>query len=163
MCSAVLFLCIIWVHIGFVCAYFELMSLHMVISKWFQISTSWTQKNPEHTLAPICWEGLLATQPKLVPHFFYRSNLILTPHSRGQTGSKYDYRRSFYRNFVKENFISLKSIHRAVSDERSSLDKIMAWHQNYDSPLFKPMIGDTYMRQLGDVYSWNMPWTATYQ
>ena len=29
---------------------------HMVNSKWFQISTSWTQKNSEHTPAPICWE-----------------------------------------------------------------------------------------------------------
>ena len=28
---------------------------HMLNSKWFQISTSWTQKYPEHTLSRICW------------------------------------------------------------------------------------------------------------
>ena len=28
---------------------------HTVNSKWFQISTSWTRKFPEHTLAPIRW------------------------------------------------------------------------------------------------------------
>ena len=47
VCFPCVWLCIIWVHI---------MSLHCIAnSKWFQISTSWTQKNPEHTLAPICW------------------------------------------------------------------------------------------------------------
>ena len=43
------------------CVYFEftLLFLHLVISKWFQISTSWTRKFPKHTLAPLCWEILL--------------------------------------------------------------------------------------------------------
>ena len=59
MCLAVLYLCIIWVHIGFVCVYFECMFVieHILNSKWFQISTSWTPKNAEHTLASICREG----------------------------------------------------------------------------------------------------------
>ena len=28
---------------------------HMMNTKWFQISTSWTRKFPEHPWAPICW------------------------------------------------------------------------------------------------------------
>ena len=47
VCFPCVWLCIIWVHI---------LSLRCIAnSKWFQISTWWTQKNPEHTLAPICW------------------------------------------------------------------------------------------------------------
>ena len=36
---------------------------HMVNSKWFQISTPWTQKNHEHALAPICWQDTSARWP----------------------------------------------------------------------------------------------------
>ena len=39
-----------WIHVCLLWDY-----EHMVNSKWFQMSTSWTQKDPEHTLAPISW------------------------------------------------------------------------------------------------------------
>ena len=59
MSLAVLYLCIIWDHTyeywGRVCLLWVYVVIeHMVNSKWFQISTSWTRKWPEHTLAPIC-------------------------------------------------------------------------------------------------------------
>ena len=46
MCLAEVYLCIIWVHIGFVCVYFEcaLYRAHGELKLWFEISTSWTQK-----------------------------------------------------------------------------------------------------------------------
>ena len=56
MCLAVLYLCIIWVHIGFVCVYFEFVlyrahgELEMVSNQHI-VNT----KNLEYTLAPICW------------------------------------------------------------------------------------------------------------
>ena len=61
VCLAVLYLCIIedhiykyWVRMCSLGAYVVIE--HMVNSKWFQISTWWTRKFPEHILAPICWE-----------------------------------------------------------------------------------------------------------
>ena len=38
--------CLLWVYI---------VIAHMINFKWFQISTSWIQNNPEYTLAPIRW------------------------------------------------------------------------------------------------------------
>ena len=42
-------MCLLWVYV---------VIEHMVNSKWFQMSTSWTRKFSERTLAPICWDIL---------------------------------------------------------------------------------------------------------
>ena len=54
---------------------------HMVNSKWFQISTSWTQKYPEHTLAPICWAVTHGFPPKngrIMPLCFFFIPVMLS-------------------------------------------------------------------------------------
>ena len=43
-----------WVRVRLLCVYVGIE--HMLNSKWFQISTTWTQKNLDHPLAPICLE-----------------------------------------------------------------------------------------------------------
>ena len=57
MCLAVLYLCINWVHTGFVCVYFEftLLSSTWWTQNGFKSAHSKHTKNPEHTLVPICW------------------------------------------------------------------------------------------------------------
>ena len=57
-CLTVLYMCIIWDHKCTYWVYVSLLWIYLVMEhamKRFQISTPWTRKCPEHTLAPIFW------------------------------------------------------------------------------------------------------------
>ena len=56
VCLTVLYL---WVHIGFVCVYFEF-TFYRVHGELKMVSNQHivNTRSPEHTLAPICWENL---------------------------------------------------------------------------------------------------------
>ena len=61
-CVRLCFMCIIWIHIGFVCVYFK---FTMLSGTWWtqngfkSTHREHTHKNPEHTLAPICCHYVL--------------------------------------------------------------------------------------------------------
>ena len=78
MCLAVLYLWIIWVHNGFVCVYFEFMLLSS--TWWTQNGFKsayriylWTQKKPEHMLAPICTPPPPPSPPPPPPYYGFNS------------------------------------------------------------------------------------------
>ena len=98
VCFPCVWLCIIWVHIGFVCMFTLSLRCYRAQGELNMVSNQYivNTKNPEHTLAPICW--VTETHLKIWHPKTYKSGELIRYRKDAST-RRFDYviRDVYYR------------------------------------------------------------------